>query len=378
MSTDPHWLKGVIAVAVGIGITVGSVGVVFISRLLEKKEKLLLKQEVDELNTAILDLQAEFKALKKKIIKPGKRLTLSSSTSVTSEASLYTALGTDDEFHDMSSENEESHNSNLQNENPDGSLSSEHFSDHYTGPSLLSDDIFDQVDELFEGSDEDKLKAYEILVNLNEERTDDIEVLWRLAKSCQFVSKYYTAAKKNTEKSKSVIDEGVKWAKHALEMYPGNCNAHKWFAICSGARGQLGTTKEKIEGGYIFQNHINEAIKINSRDPTLYYLKGKLEYEVAVLSSFDRRIASWLYGEVPKGTIPEAIELFLKFQRESPIQLKDCHLHLAKCYLAKNEYENAVNWLEKALQLPVKDSEDKETDNEANQLLKKYIKYKKA
>lgn len=73
---------------------------------------------------------------------------------------------------------------------------------------------------------------------------------------------------------------GVKWAKHALEMYPGNCNAHKWFAICSGARGQLGTTKEKIEGGYIFQNHINEAIKINSRDPTLYYLKGKLEYEV--------------------------------------------------------------------------------------------------
>jgi len=48
-------------------------------------------------------------------------------------------------------------------------LSSEHFSDHYTGPSLLSDDIFDKVDELFEGSDEDKLKAYEILVNLNDE-----------------------------------------------------------------------------------------------------------------------------------------------------------------------------------------------------------------
>lgn len=64
MSTDSHWLKGVIAVAVGIGITVGSVGVVFITRLLEKKEKLLLKQEVDELNTAVLDLQAEFKALK--------------------------------------------------------------------------------------------------------------------------------------------------------------------------------------------------------------------------------------------------------------------------------------------------------------------------
>jgi len=64
-----------------------------------------------------------------------------------------------------------------------------------------------------------------------------------------------------------------------------------------------------------------------------------------------------LYGEVPKGTISNAIELFLKFQRDSPIQLKDCHLHLAKCYIAKNEYETAVNWLEKSLELPVKDSE---------------------
>lgn len=48
-------------------------------------------------------------------------------------------------------------------------MSSEHFSEHYTEPTLLSDDIFDQVDELFEGSDEDKLKAYEILLRLNEE-----------------------------------------------------------------------------------------------------------------------------------------------------------------------------------------------------------------
>lgn len=51
------------------------------------------------------------------------------------------------------------------NENP----STDNFGKKYTGPSLLSDDIFDQVDELFESSDEDKLKAYEILVNLNEE-----------------------------------------------------------------------------------------------------------------------------------------------------------------------------------------------------------------
>lgn len=53
---------------------------------------------------------------RKNISKPGKRLTLSSSTSVTSEASLYTAIGTDDEFHDMSSENEESQHSNILNE----------------------------------------------------------------------------------------------------------------------------------------------------------------------------------------------------------------------------------------------------------------------
>lgn len=64
MSTDPHWLKGVIAVAVGIGITVGSIGVIFITQQIEKNEKLLLKQEVEDLTIAILDLQEEFKLLK--------------------------------------------------------------------------------------------------------------------------------------------------------------------------------------------------------------------------------------------------------------------------------------------------------------------------
>jgi len=80
-------------------------------------------------------------------------------------------------------------------------------------------------------------------------------------------------------------------------------------------------------------------------------------FKVAILSSLDRRIASWLYGEVPKGTIAEAIEMFLKFEQESPIQLKDCRLHLAKCYIAKHEFQTGVNWLEQALHLPVKDSE---------------------
>lgn len=53
---------------------------------------------------------------RKNITKSRKRLTLSSSTSVTSEASLYTALGTDDEYHDMSSENEEPQYPNMLNE----------------------------------------------------------------------------------------------------------------------------------------------------------------------------------------------------------------------------------------------------------------------
>lgn len=87
------------------------------------------------------------------------------------------------------------------------------------------------------------------------------------------------------------------------------------------------------------------------------YFNDFILFKVAILSSFDRRIASWLYGEVPKGTVEEAIDLFLKFERESPIQLKDCRLHLAKCYIAKNEYQTAVHWLEQVLQLPVKDSE---------------------
>lgn len=51
----------------------------------------------------------------------------------------------------------------------DDDPSTAQFNQHYTKHNILSDDVFDQVDELFEGSDEDKLKAYEILINLNED-----------------------------------------------------------------------------------------------------------------------------------------------------------------------------------------------------------------
>lgn len=59
--------------------------------------------------------------------------------------------------------------------------------------------------------------------------------------------------------------------------------------------------------------------------------------------------------------------MFLKFEDESPIQLKDCRLHLAKCYIALYEFHTAVHWLEQALQLPVKDSEVRKTFNNITQ-----------
>lgn len=76
---------------------------------------------------------------------------------------------------------------------------------------------------------------------------------------------------------------GVDYGQKALNADQNSANAHKWYAICVGARGQFSSTKEKIKDGVTFKEHIEQAIKIDSSDSALYNLLGRFELEVIIL-----------------------------------------------------------------------------------------------
>lgn len=78
---------------------------------------------------------------------------------------------------------------------------------------------------------------------------------------------------------------GVELGQKALNADQNSANAHKWYAICVGARGQFLSTKEKIKDGVTFKEHIEQAIKIDSSDPALYNLLARFEFEVRIFGN---------------------------------------------------------------------------------------------
>lgn len=71
----------------------------------------------------------------------------------------------------------------------------------------------------------------------------------------------------------------------------------------------------------------------------------------------ERKVASWLFAEVPQGTVENAIKLFEKTEQLRPEPWKENRLLLAKCYLAQKKYDLTVHWLDKALELKAGNSE---------------------
>ena len=57
----------------------------------------------------------------------------------------------------------------------------------------------------------------------------------------------------------------VEDGKEALRLDELNGEAHKWFAIALGSRGEFGGVKEKILDGFEFKKHIDRAAELNPR-----------------------------------------------------------------------------------------------------------------
>ena len=63
----------------------------------------------------------------------------------------------------------------------------------------------------------------------------------------------------------------------------------------------------------------------------------------------ERRVAKWLFSEVPEGKITDAIAGFLKAEALNSEPWKENEFLLAKCYIHEKQFQDAAKWLDKAL-----------------------------
>jgi len=368
---NPDILRGLIAVAVGAGLMLGAAGIFLYQQLNAEKRRMLLQREVARLDMTVAEMRIELDTLQRagRARRPFLRKANSSNLSITdsdldTDIDMYSAIGTDDddEFFDFSDED------NVM-------VSSVHLGktkETESDPRLV--ELLDEVDRLLKGHVEDRRAAYNLLLEHEDEYADSVQVLWRLAKASHVMAMVYGAEGNNDQKKEYVL-QGFQYAQRALELDESDAEAHKWFAITVGSRGEFLSMREKIEDGFVFKQHLDKALALKPNDPSLHHLLGRFKYEVATLSWIERKVAGTLFAEPPTATYPEAVEHCLKAESLSPVPLKENRLLLAKCHISQGNYTDAVSWLHHASQVPVVAPDDMSAEKEVQELLVKYGSY---
>lgn len=100
-------------------------------------------------------------------------------------------------------------------------------------------------------------------------------------------------------------------------------------------------------------------------------MSHKRYWEVSQLSGWKRRIAKLIYGELPRGTVHDALKKFLLAEEISPNFYSKNLLMIVKCYIELNSRPAAMEFAKLLLKRERKTQEDEEVHQELLKLMPK-------
>jgi len=135
--------------------------------------------------------------------------------------------------------------------------------------------LFETVDGYMEGQADLQQKAYDMLIENDEPPLcDNGEFLWRLCKSTYLMA-VALGLKGDQAQKQELIFRAVDHGERAIQKDEHSSEAHKWYAIALGSRGEYLGIKEKILDGFEFKKHIDKASELAPQDHTIQHLLGR-------------------------------------------------------------------------------------------------------
>lgn len=186
--------------------------------------------------------------------------------------------------------------------------------------------------------------ALQQLTELLEEFAEGPDILWRIGKAHHKLS----TASTDVAVKKEHVEKGLDACQRALDINSNIGEAHKWYGILVGSRSKWQAINDKIKDGWLFKQHIDEAVRLSPEDATLHHMLGRFAFETASLKWYERKIATTFFGEVPQATFDEALKHFRSAERLSASDWKENKLLIAKCHIALQDYKSAIEALELA------------------------------
>jgi len=190
-----------------------------------------------------------------------------------------------------------------------------------------------------------------ILEKAVQSNSDNVEILWRLARA------YYQLSQESDDKAKQkeLLDKGLEYAKQAAKADENHYGGHKWCGIILGAIGDHTTTKEKISNAFTIKEFFLRAEKTAPADATVQHALGKWCFAVANVGWVERQAASLLFASPPTSTHEESLayivkchELATKNPMFAGVMTQNCLL-MAQNYEALKKMPEAKEWYQKCI-----------------------------
>ncbi|CAH2001251.1 unnamed protein product [Acanthoscelides obtectus] len=326
------------------------------------KELARLDQEVSQVKREVQQLmvQKNEKSLKPKRSRNVRKANsiLSTTTTVTEDYNSAVSIDSSDlEFYDVSDEELDAPNANSTNGFAINNL----------------DNILKEIDTELDSYSVTQLeKSLQRLEDLSFDYPENTDILWRLGKAHHKISE-------NSDDKEFVqdhISKGIEILSKALNLKEDDPDVHKWYAILVGSRSEFVSLQERIDDGHKFKKHVDAAIALSPNDPSLHYMLGRFDFEVAGLKWYERKVAAALFSEPPNATYADALLHFMQAEQLANFEFKENKLMIAKCKIATSDYKEAMEWLTQASNCKQGDGLDDKIDSEVKALLGKYNSYR--
>ena len=159
----------------------------------------------------------------------------------------------------------------------------------------------------------------------------------------------------------------------AIAIDANSGEAHYVYALSLGRMNEHASNKVKISNAKIIKSEAETAIRLNPDLSGPYHILGKWNQIAAGFNILEKTMIKILFGGIPLGTYDDAIKNFRK-----AISVEEGHsityYELALSYYERNkpgDRQQSLLWVNKAIQLPVRNEDDRFVLEDCNDLLKK-------
>nr|XP_004660845.2 regulator of microtubule dynamics protein 3 isoform X2 [Jaculus jaculus]XP_045013653.1 regulator of microtubule dynamics protein 3 isoform X2 [Jaculus jaculus] len=224
--------------------------------------------------------------------------------------------------------------------------------------------LLQQVDELHQGSEQDKQEGFQLLLNNKLAYGSQQEFLWRLARAYSDMCELTEEA---SEKKSYALD-GKEEAEAALKKGDDSAESHQWYAVLCGQLAEYEGIQRRIQSGFSFKEHVDKAIALQPGNPKAHFLLGRWCYQVAHLNWLEKKTATALFENPLSASVQDALQSFLKAEELQPGFSKAGRVYISKCYRELGKNSEARRWMKLARELPDITNEDSSFQQELEEL----------